>query len=45
MNKGINKAAVFNNLPLGKQDFRYFTGYKNDKKIKPLCIFFLKVGA
>ena len=36
---------VSNKLPFGKQDFRYFTGYKDDKKTRPLCIFFPKVSA
>ena len=36
---------VSNKLPFGKQDFRYFTGYKDDKKTRSLCIFFPKVSA
>ena len=35
----INKTVVSNKIPLGKQDFKYFTGYKDATKIKPLCIF------
>ena len=31
---------VSNRLPFGKQDFKYFFGYKDNKKIRPLCIFF-----
>ena len=31
-NIDINKIIVCNKLPLGKQDFRYFTGYKDHKK-------------
>ena len=27
----------------GKQDFKYFTGYKHSEKIKPLCIFHSQV--
>ena len=29
---------ISNKLPLGKQDFKYFIGYKHDKKIRPLYI-------
>ena len=28
-----------NKLPFGKQDFRYFTGYRDAEKIRPLCTF------
>ena len=38
----INRIVVSNKLPLGKQDFRYFIGYKNDKRIRLLCEFFPK---
>ena len=31
---------VSNKLPFGKQDFKYFTHYKDNKEIRPLCIFF-----
>ena len=29
---------VANKLPLGKQDFIYFIGYNDDKRIRHLCI-------
>ena len=29
---GINKIVVSNKIPFGKQDFKYFTGYKDAKK-------------
>ena len=29
----INKIVVYNKLPFGKQDFRYFTDYKDAKKL------------
>ena len=32
-NIDINKIVVFNKFPLGKQDFRYFIGYKILKKL------------
>ena len=35
-----NKIVVSNKFPFGKQDFKYFIGYKGNKKINPLCIFF-----
>ena len=35
----INKIVVSNKFSFGKQDFKYFIGYKDNKKIKPLCIF------
>ena len=36
---------VSNKLPVSKQDFKYFIGYKDAKKVKPLCIFFLETNA
>ena len=36
----INKIVVSSKLPFGKQDFKYFIGYKNNKEIRALCIFF-----
>ena len=36
----INKIAVSNKFPFGKQDFKYFIGYKDNEKIRALCIFF-----
>ena len=35
----INKIVVSNKLPIDKQDFKYFIGYKDSDKIRPLCIF------
>ena len=35
----INKIGVANKLLFGKQGFKYFIGYKNPEKIRPLCIF------
>ena len=35
----INKIVVSNKFSFGKQDFKYFMGCKNSKKIRPLCIF------
>ena len=36
--------VVSNKLSFGKQDFKYFIGYKNVKKIRPLCIFCSKMS-
>ena len=36
----INKIVVSNKFPVSKQDFKYFIGCKDNKKIKPLCVFF-----
>ena len=36
----VNKIVVSNKFPFGKQGFKYFIGYKDNKKIGPLCIFF-----
>ena len=37
--RDINKIAVSNKLSFGKQDFKYFIGYKDSEKNRPLCIF------
>ena len=39
----ISKIAVSNQLPFGKQDFKYFIGYKDVKKVN-LCIFYPKMS-
>ena len=39
----IIKLAVFNKFPFSKENFRYFIGYKDDKEIRPLSIFFPKL--
>ena len=36
----INEIVVSNKYPFGKQDFKYFIGYKDNKDIRSLCIFF-----
>ena len=35
----INKIVVSNKLSFGKQDFKYFIGFKDSEKNRPLCIF------
>ena len=39
----INKIVVSNKLPFGNQDFRYFIGFKDAEKVKPLYIFLSKM--
>ena len=34
----INEIVVSNKVPFGKEDFKYFTGYKDVEKIRPLYI-------
>ena len=29
---------VSNKVPFGKKGFKYFIGYTNDRKVRPLCI-------
>ena len=36
----INKIVVSNKFLFGKQDFKYFIGYKDSETIRPLCIFY-----
>ena len=38
----INKIVVFNKLPFYKQDFKYFIGYKDNKKIELYAYSFQK---
>ena len=42
-NIDINKIVVFDKFTFGKQDFKYFISYKDNKEIIPLCIFFLEM--
>ena len=44
-NIDINKIVVPNKVSFGKKGFKYFIGYKDTKKIKPLCIFLPKMSA
>ena len=37
------KIVVSNELPYGKQDFKYFIGYKDSEKSRPLYIFRLQM--
>ena len=40
----INEIVVSNKLSFGKQDFKYFIGSKDNKKIRPLWIFFTEMS-
>ena len=44
-NTDINKVVVSNEIPFVKKDCKYFSGYKNAKKFRPLCIFLPKMSA
>ena len=40
----INEIVAPNNFPFGKQDFKFFIGYKDNKEIRPLCVFFSEMS-
>ena len=44
-NSNINKIVASNKVSFGKKRFKYFIGYKDAKKIRPLCIFLPKMSA
>ena len=44
-NIDINKSVVSNKVSCGKKRFKYFIGYKDAKKNRPLCIFPPKMSA
>ena len=35
----VNKIVVSNKFPFGKQESKYFIGYKDSQKVRPLSIF------
>ena len=43
-NIDINEIVVSNKFTFGKQDFKYFLGYKDNKEVRTLCIFFLEIS-
>ena len=45
VNEIVNKIVVSNKISFGKKDFKYFIGYKDANKIRPLCIFLPKMSA
>ena len=44
-NININKIIVSNKFSFGKKGFKYFIGYEDANKIRPLCIFLPKMSA
>ena len=44
-NYKLKKVVVSNKVSFVKIGLKYFIGYKNDKKIRPLCIFLPKMSA
>ena len=44
-NIDINKIVVSTKVSFGEKRFKYFIGYNDAKKIKPLCIFLPKMSA
>ena len=44
-NIDINKIVVSNKVSFGKKGYKCYIGYKNAKKIRPLCIFLPKMSA
>ena len=44
-NIDINKIVVSNKVHFCKRGFKYIIGYKDAKKVKPLCTFLLKTSA
>ena len=40
----INEIVVSYNFPFGKEDFKFFIGYKDNKEIKLLPSFFLEIS-
>ena len=44
-NIDIDKIVVSNKVSFDKKGFEYCIGYKDNKKIRPLCIFLPKMSA
>ena len=44
-NIDAHKIVASNKMSFGKNGFEYFIGYKDAKKIRPLCIFLPKMNA
>ena len=44
-NIDINKILVSNKFSFGKRNFKYFIGYKDAIKIRPLCILLPNMSA
>ena len=44
-NKDINKIVISTKIFFDEKGFKYFVGYKDAKKVRPLCTFFPKMSA
>ena len=44
-NIDINKMVVSNRVSFAKNEFRYFTGYKDAENVRPLCVLLTKMSA
>ena len=44
-NPDINNIVVTSKVSFGKKGFKYFIGYKDPQKTRPLCIFLRKRSA
>ena len=40
-----NKIIVSNKISFGKEGFKYFIGYNDSKKVRPLCTILRKLSA
>ena len=44
-NKDINKIVLYTKISFDEKGFKYFIGYKDAKKVIPLCTYFPKMSA
>ena len=42
-NLHIDKVILYDTVSFGKNGFKYFIGYKDDKKVKQLCVMSTKI--
>ena len=42
---GNNKVEVSNKFLFGRKSFKYLIGYKDGKKVRPLCVMLPKMSA
>ena len=43
--RDVNKIIVSSKVPFGKKGFKHFIGYKDYRKVRPLCIALPKMSA
>ena len=41
----INEILLSKKVSFGKKRFKYFIGYNDGKKVRPLCVIFPKISA